>query len=492
MAIRASIGFAPYRPECLESDDREALALWRGYDCGCPCFIDPCMLNELTSYLLDRAEPGSSNDRRFFLLRQQLVMSARAYHTADGHDLLVLGKIAASSVLKRLADFDKEDRQDLRSLSLPLSHAMASIGEDGVLAEVTSVALSAWAKAADALNGFLSKPRRTTRFALDDMLASIDGLYALIDVLELYRRLLLAAGRAIDILGAATVSHHDFQGLEDAVDTWRVSQGEAARQIGLTLNGLALLTPGIDAEADLHGPISKDGSWILSHSRLGQRIMEWALGQERASLNFAAVGAAWPGPAIYGFDDGEEEPAAACALLRELSGDTGKPAGMLYGTEDVVVAEDFTVTIPERMLEGDRRLYVISRSDEYGSYLTCVTERRRAKMLAGLIADEQAMRNYAWAHARERGDVAQPEVLNDLPDAFEDEFSALAVETEAIDLDASGRLPLSGMAFDGLEKGAELVIVGEADVFHIVEKSQEERRGAWAEGRNPSDLYFGD
>ena len=353
MAIRASIGFAPYRPRNVSNR-----TIVRRSHCGGGATVDVlassirACSNELTSYLLDRAEPGPSNDRRFFLLRQQLVMSARAYRTADGHDLLVLGKIAELSVLKRLADFDKEDRQDLRSLGLPLSHAMASIGEDGVPAEVTSVALSAWAKAADALNGFLSKPRRTTRFALDDMLESIDGLYALIDVLELYRRLLLAAGRAIDILGAATVSHYDFQGLEDAVDTWRVSQGEAARQIGLALNGLSLLTPGIDAEAGLHGPISRDGSWILSYSRLGQRIMEWALGQECTSLNFAAVGAAWPGPAIYGFDDGEEEPTAACALLRELSGDTGKPAGMLYGTEDVVVAEDFTVTIPGAHARG--------------------------------------------------------------------------------------------------------------------------------------------
>lgn len=492
MAIRASIGFAPYRPECLEPDDREALALWRGCDCGCPCFIDPSMLNELTSYLLDRAEPGSSNDRRFFLLRQQLVMSARAYRTVDGRDLLVLGNKAELSVLKRLADFDEEDRQDLRSLGLPFSQAMASVEKDGAPAEVTSVALSAWAKAADALNGFLSKPRRTTCFALDDMLESIDGLYALIDVLELYRRLLLAAGHAIDILGAATVGHYDFQGLEDAVDTWRVSQGEAARQIGLALNGLVLLTPGIDAEAGLHGPIAKDGSWILSYSRLGQRIMEWVLRQERTSLNFAAIGAAWPGPAIYGFDDGEEEPMAACVLLRELSGDTSIPAGMLYGTEDVVVAEDFTVTISERMLEGGRRLYLISRSDEYGSYLSCVGERRRVGMLAKLIADEQSMRAYAWDHARGNESTASSGTPECISDAFEEEFSALAVEAEAIDLDVSGRLPLSGMAFDGLEKGAKLAIVSEADVFHIVEKSQEERRGAWGEGRGPSELYFED
>lgn len=492
MAIRESIGFVPYRPEDLEPDDYEALVSWRGHDCGCPCFIDPDMLNELASYLLDRAEPGPPNDRRFFLLRQQLVASSRAYRTSDGRCLLVLGRNTESSVLRRLTSFDEEDRRDLRSLGLPLSEAMTSVGEIGVLEEGASAALPAWAKAADAVGGFFSKPRRIMRFGLDDMLTNIDGLYALIDILELYRRLLLVTGRTIDVLGAATIGHYDFRDMGDAVDTWRVSQGDAVRKIGLALNRLTLLTPDIDVKTGLHEPVAADGSWILPYSRLGQRIMEWALKQKHVSLNFAAVGATWPGPAAYGFDDGEEEPAAACALLRELSGDSGKPTGMLYGTEEVIVAEDFTVAIPERFLEGERRLYVITRSDVYGSYLSCVTERRRAGLLARLIADEQSLQPYAWSNTWDDEGAAPSDTPDGIVDDFEEEFITLAIKGEPIDLDASARLPLSGVVFDGLERDARLVIVGDAEIFHIAERSREEQRDTWAEGADSSELYFTD
>lgn len=81
-------------------------------------------------------------------------------------------------------------------------------------------ALEAWSEVADSLDELLSKPRRSTRFGLDDMPQSFDGLHAFIDLLELHRRLLLAAGRAFDDLGAATIDHFELPGLSSAVGMW--------------------------------------------------------------------------------------------------------------------------------------------------------------------------------------------------------------------------------------------------------------------------------
>lgn len=70
MGIRASIGFTTYRLEDLEPNERKSLTSWRRCGGGRPVFIEPRMVDELVSYLLDRAESGPFDDRRFSLLRQ--------------------------------------------------------------------------------------------------------------------------------------------------------------------------------------------------------------------------------------------------------------------------------------------------------------------------------------------------------------------------------------------------------------------------------------
>lgn len=486
MGIRASIGFTAYRLEDLEPNAREALASWRGCEGERPVFIEPHMVNGLVSYLLDRAESGPCNDRRFSLLRQQLLASARVFRTSDGKDLIVFEKDVESFVLARLAELAKEDRRDLLSLALPLSQAEASIREDGELTGDAQAAVSAWPKAADALDGFLSKPRCSVRFGLDDMLGSIDGLHALIDILELYRRLLLAAGCALDALGDATIGHRDVRGLEDAICMWHISRGDAARRIGSALKGLVARTPGIDIEMALPDSILDDGTWILPFSRLGQQIVAWALKQEVATLNFAAVGAAWPGPAIYGYDDGEEEPVAACKLLAELSRGGKGPGDILFGSVEAAVSDDLSVVVPPHLLEGDRRVYVARRFDEYGAYLICVGESRRTSLLAKLIVDEQGFEGCAGDYA---GNGETGGVVDDCSADFDDTFALLAIEGGFIELDERGRLPLGDTGFDGLEPGAHLSIGGNGETFFIADSEQEKRRSSQAE-EDLSELYF--
>lgn len=489
MGIQASIGLVPYQLDDLEPDEREALASWRGRGCNHPCFINPDMLNGLTSYLLDRAEPAAPNDRRFFLLRQQIVVSARVFRTLGGQDIIVLKRNVESSVLARLAEFDEEDREGLRLLGIPFSHAGASVGEDGRLTGDAQNSLSAWAKAAYALDGFLAKPRRSTRFGLDDMLRSLDGLHTLIDALELYRRLLLAAGQTLDDLGAATIDHYDLPDLDSAVSIWHIAQGDSARRIGSTLYELAVHTEGFGVEESLPEPVSADGSWILSYSRLGQQVTEWALEHSGSELNFAAVGTAWPGPAVYGYDDGEEEPKLACELLAELSRGGRGPRGILLGTDEVTVTKDLMAAVPPRFLENDRAVYVARQSDEHGGYLRCVGESRRMSLLAKLIADEQRLEGYAWGFA---GDGEPADVPEEFSADFDEELVLLSIEGDLIELDERGLLPLAGTGLDGLEPGAILVIGGNGETFFIAESGQEERRNAWADGKDLSEICFGE
>lgn len=208
--------------------------------------------------------------------------------------------------------------------------------------------------------------------------------------------------------------------------------------------------------------------------------------QEAATLNFAAVGAAWPGPAVCGYDDGEEEPVAACELLAELSRGGKGPEAILFGSDEAVVPDDLAVVVPSSLLEGGRRVYVARQFDEYGSYLLCAGESRRASPLAKLIVDEQGFESHAWGLA----DSGDAKVAADGRSAdFDDTFALLAIEGDFIEFDERGRLPLGDTGLDGLKPGAHLSIGGNGETFFIAESGQEKRRSAQAE-EDLSEMCF--
>lgn len=489
MSILSSIGIMPYCSRYFTTRVYEDLASWRDLSSCDPYFIDLEMVEELVSYLLDRAEAEPYSDRRYFQVRNALLLTARVYQTTDGRDVIVLDESMESSIRRQLEEFRKEDARDLLSLGIPLENALAEVGKYGSVREVCAVALESWSKAAESLDEFLSKPRRSTRFGLDDMLRSLDGLHALIEILELYRRLLLAAGRAFDSLGAATIDHFDLLSTGSSVEIWRVAQGDSARRIGSALLELALHTGEIDVAENLPEPAPGDGAWILPYSRLGQQVTEWALEHSGSDLSFAAVGAAWPGPAIYGYDDGEEDPRSACELLAELSCGGKGPSGILFGTDEVVVPEDLAVAVPSRFLEGDRAVYVARQSDEHGGYLRCVGESRRMSLLAKLISDEQGLDGYAWGFV---GDGEPTDVPDNFSADFDEEFTLLSIEGDLIELNERGLLPLAATGLDWLEPGAVLAIGGNGETFFIAEGGQEKRRSAFADGKDLSEICFGE
>lgn len=214
--------------------------------------------------------------------------------------------------------------------------------------------------------------------------------------------------------------------------------------------------------------------------------MAWALKQEAATLNFTAVGAAWPGPAVYGYDGGEEEPVAACELLAELSRGGKGPGDILFGSDEVAVPGDLAVGVPSSPLEGDRMVCVAGQFDEYGSYLLCAGESRRASLLAKLIVDEQGFEGCAGDFA---GNGETGGVVDDCSADFDDTFALLAIEGDFIELDERGRLPLGDTGFDGLEPSAHLSFGGDGETFFIAESEQERKRSAQAE-KDLSELYF--
>lgn len=145
--------------------------------------------------------------------------------------------------------------------------------------------------------------------------------------------------------------------------------------------------------------------------------------------------------------------------------------------------------MPPRFLGGDRAVYVARQSDEHGGYLRCVGESRRISLLAKLISDEQRLEGYAWGFAGEGGPTDVPD---DFSADFDEEFALLSIEGDLIELDERGRLSLAGTGLDGLEPGAILAIGGNGETFFIAERGQEERRNAWADGKDLSEICFGE
>lgn len=176
------------------------------------------------SYLFNLESPkcGGPGYIRF---RNVFLSSAWSYDTTNGNSVIVLEEPFERFAREKISEFMEEDRRELLSLGSELNHGAQALSEDGATpTSATSVTTSA-ARAAGAMESFLAVPRRRSRFDLEDFFRSTDGVYALAGCIELLRRLLLAAGRAHDALGAATIGHHDFKSADDAVSLWKVAEG---------------------------------------------------------------------------------------------------------------------------------------------------------------------------------------------------------------------------------------------------------------------------
>lgn len=494
VSIWGKIGIARANVDDLDDDARELLLGSRGPEAGTPLILEPGSLDNLVAYLIElesprRGDPGCTK------FRNALLSSATELETRGGERVVVLAEPAEIFVRQKTSEFMDQDRHDLRGLGAELDLALQTLSTDGALLESATSATASWARAASAVETFLASPRRARRLDLEDFFVSVDGIYDLSSCVELLRRLLFAAGRARGALGAATLGHHDFSGVGDAVALWEVSEGSAARRLARALALLASRTPGISEreQNDTLRPDPGDASWIEPCSQLGQHVLRWVYGRGQAALNFAGiVGVSWPGPAIYGYDDGEEEPGSACELCAALEGGRGPEHPLLIGRHEETVSQDLVIPIPGDFLEGAGYLFV-TQSTEDPDALSCQTPARHFARLAQLISSEQEFGGYPWEFIENGGSSAPGSVPDDFASDFEEEF-ALCASGEKIAVEG-GRLPLREVGTCGWAKsGTPVVIIGLGDHFEIADAN---RRAAYEQqhGSNPSEIlqtYFQD
>lgn len=452
MGIWKRTGFSSYGLEDLTPESRENLSASHGLGADEPLLLNPDMLDELVCHPLDTEAPSPS-DARYAGLRRTLLDDSSAYETVNGETAVALSEPDERFIREMIAAFREEDRAEMQALYLRLTDFALPLAPDELLA--SPPAAKACDLAAADVEAFLAKPHRMLRLGLDDLALSMDGTYVLIRLIELLRRLLIAAGRANGMLGDATVGLHSFQGVDDAVSLWRASDCPAARSLAESLSQLLSRTEGLSeyARAEIPPATPADASWIEACSQIGQEALRWALNKSGASLNFApAVGTVWPGPALYGYDDEGARPPAARELCSALSRDGGSwPPTILYGTYEATISEGLAVPVPTELLKGSERLFVTESEAEPGTLFCQATSWHMSKV-AKLIKAEQTLDGYPW----------------DCEGDFEEEFLFYAFGDEIGVVD--GSLPLEELSWapGWAQPGADVVFIGVDDHFEIV------------------------
>lgn len=320
MDIWRKIGIAEASVGDLGDEARGLLLGSRDPEAGTPLLLEPGSLEDLVVYLLELESPDRGGCG-YAKLRNALLASAMELETAGGERVVALAEPVDRFVRERISGFMRQDRRDLLTLGSELGHASQTLSGDGHVLTSASSAEASWARAANAVGSFLARPRRAARFDLEDFFMSVDGICALANCVVLFRRLLLAAGLALDGLGRATLGAPRHLG-----HRWRRRPLEGIRRdcsaaTGEVPCGAGVQDPGtVGTRGDWLRPSRNRGNRpdrVLLAARAGRASMGVRPGQ--ATMNFAGVvGVVWPGPGIYGYDDGEEEPGRARALCAAI------------------------------------------------------------------------------------------------------------------------------------------------------------------------------
>ena len=299
-------------------------------------------------------------------------------------------------------------------------------------------------------------------------LRSFDAQEAFVEIMELYRRLLLAAGNAFDWLGAATSGRRGFSGLDEALEVYAVSRGEAARRIGRAI-ALALdNTPSFTDNGAIElPPDGCEGSWIAPCSLVGMKAMLWAYASGPSCMDHAWVRRCWPGPVLYGSTTEEESVFGAVWLCEALASVRNGAASRekLAGTRETSI-RDGKVGLPSGFLDDDPLVYLTPAEDEIGSYIYCQGQRRRDELLARLILSEQSLGGDAWGASP--CPSSPDDECADVADRFEEEFRTAALCDYEADVDEDGRVDLCDFRCQpGFEEGSAVTVIGAGDHFLI-------------------------
>ena len=419
-------------------------------------------IERFANYLLGQ-EQENGHDTRSAEFRRIILSTAVVFTAPDGSEVVAFPRSVENSFNKQLSAFRDQDKRSSLELTIAISLALGEVDKNGQLAICAANAVDACALAADEFASFLQHPRRQNLFDLEDFFQGVVDSNVLASCLELIRRLLFAAGAALNTLSAATLGHYDFKDVADAVALWHVAEGADVRRLVADLEQCAARTPKMDIAAEtIYEPEPNDTSWIERCSQSAQRVMRWIYTRyETTALKFAIrVGVAWPGPALYGYEDGEGEPHAAYMLCAALASTEPSSRPLLYGTHEVLVEFDGIIAIPSCFLEGACKIYAYVDPDDK-DVLICRTEKRHFEYLAHLMHGEQDFDDYAWnLHA-------ESDCLEETFADFEETFLACsaAIEFDVFD----GNIALVDIADAiGLQRGAQAAIIGVDDHFEIM------------------------
>lgn len=466
MSTRKSIGLTGYRASDITPEELIAAVGTAEPDPDTLLLIDRNLCAEFLHYIIET---------KGLDLRSPAVQKLRAYTTSlpivtalDGTELVV---VCGSLARLFLETVERNEQKDFEEICLTLDEFAETeiwVLGDGLLSGDGSAALAAWERSSHAVHAFVTQPRRAHFADLEDLLPSIEGQTLLLSMLESLRRMLLAAARSYTDIGAATIGHRTFPSMEAALNQYRVAKGDATRRLGDALYALASRTPGLE---HIINPVENNEErtdWIAAYSRLGQDVTAWMLGRP-GILEAETVGWLWPGPAIYGLEDLEQNPRAGYLLLEAIESETS-PHGLLYGTYDVAVSDDGTTRLPVPLVKGEQAVYLTIDEDVFGEFLYGQGEHSHFATLGHYIADEQ--KRLAGCSAEPSDEVADDKLFPTPEDVFE--RSAFYADAPAVD--NTGAISLLDVQSYGFTCGAALTATGCDDSFFLEPQSQHELR----------------
>ena len=462
MSFRQCIGITDYRIDDLTPESLSAIkSAGEVRFSGEPVLFDDALREVLALYLCYGSFPG---DRGYVSILESLSRWGVPVTATDGRRLRAFDERIEGIILKRVRDDEARDAAQMGTVRKRIGDALRTLGEDGSVA-ATGGARPREARrgAVDEVDAFFGTFARPVLRDLEDLSEGPEPT-CLTDMLELLRRLLLAARRSGEELVAAAAGERGLSlGLDEARELYLAARGDDARRLGHMLLILARQTPSLEGDEAVAGARRVEGpEWVSRYAGLGRAIAAWEA--ERSGVpDLPGLGRTWPGPVDEPVDPtADERLAPALRFLHELTDRTDQH--FLNGSFPETVRGG-CVSIPDRYLDGGQTVvYAFAAKDEDGGvYLHCQGETRHFGRLANIVNGEGVANLMPW------------------------ETSLVERDGSAFDwaclLEGRTRVrPGKQVSLDDIEgfnlgEGEEVVVLGAGDHFEIRTRESYERAG---------------
>ena len=425
-----------------------------------PVLFDDTLREVLALYLCYGSFPG---DRGYVSILGSLSRWGVPVTATDGRRLRAFDEKIEGIILGRVGDDEARDATRMGIVRDRIGDALRTLGEDGSIAAPGGARPDeARRGAVDEVDSFFGTFARPVLRDLEDLSEGPEPT-CLTDMLELLRRLLLAARRAGDELVAAAAERGLSLGLDEARELYLTAHGSDARRLGHMLAILARQTPSLEDDEAVAGARGADGpEWVSRYAELGQTIAAWET--ERSGVpDLPGLGRTWPSTGNEPVDPmADERLASALRFLHELTDRTDQR--FLNGSFPETVRGG-CVSIPDRYLDGGQTVvYAFAAKDEDGgAYLYFQGETRHLGRLADIVNGKGIANLMPWE---------TPLVGRD-GSAF-DWACLLEGRTK---VRPGNQVSLDDIEGFNLEDGEEAVVSGAGDHFEIRTREGYERAG---------------